>query len=147
MFQRPHTIFSIYLHTLHLCLKCASSFPHKSYMFYPSYPQTPWNYQVKNTIKLELKVWNSELFSGQNFSLYFVLEHSSLRLRNKYAFRETDTLHSSIISSCLILCCWKCKYNDKHLLQHKQNLNIRISQLYVTWVSPHLGQLVYFQVK
>jgi len=56
--QRPHIIFPLYLHTLYLCLKCASSFPHKSYVFHPSHLQTPWNYQVENIIRLKLKVWN-----------------------------------------------------------------------------------------
>jgi len=31
------------------------------------------------------------LFQDKIFSLYFVLEHSSLRLRDKYALREKDT--------------------------------------------------------
>jgi hypothetical protein len=56
--QRPHMIFPTYLHTLYLCLKCAFSFPHKSYMLHPSHPQTQWNYWAKNIIRLELKVWN-----------------------------------------------------------------------------------------
>jgi len=39
--QVPHMIFPLYLHTLYLRIKCAPSFPHKSYMFHTSHPQTP----------------------------------------------------------------------------------------------------------